>query len=100
MNRKIKEFVEAVKAEMGDNFVGVIDKIAECGQLAIATNEPDCGTDGVAKYCDTIDKIMMNHGLLVPFMPFPVKGKICYCFAGLNEPHLRRAPLVRVREVA
>ena len=33
MNKKIKEFVEAVKAEMGDNFVGVIDKIADSWRL-------------------------------------------------------------------
>jgi len=76
--------VAEIKEAMGGHFVGEVGDAA-AGQLGLATDEPDKGPDIRGEWCDKIEATLRAHSLRIPFMPFPVSGRLVYVFAGLNR---------------
>lgn len=80
--------VADIKEALGEHMVGAVIDVAlkTDGQIAFATDEEDAGPDVRGKWCDTFADILKRHGLgMLPYMPFPVKGRLVYVIAGLHR---------------
>lgn len=84
IEKNIAELNEVVKAHLGADYVGLVDQ-HECGQIAFVTNEPDCGERGTAKYYDFVKKEARKRIGFVSVLPYPVKGRLSYCIAGVGR---------------
>ena len=86
MSKKIEEFVNDIKEQLGAECVGVIDRSRQEGQIGFATTELDQGENVPGRYNEMFEKTIAKHGLEhCPFMPFAVSGRLVYTVAGLRR---------------
>ena len=86
MSKKIEEFVNDIKEQLGAECVGVIDRSRQEGQIGFATTELDQGENVPGRYNEMFEKTIAKHGLeRCVHMPFPVSGRLVYTVAGLKR---------------